>query len=117
MSEVSLLNATRPSRRCTSLRAALLVSTLILPASAALAQESPSSDPGPVSTDRADKAGTSVGDRPPLDDLDIDNDGFLSRAELQHDNEFLSRFARWDTDRDDRLSVAEYDASAIVDAE
>jgi hypothetical protein len=95
----------------------VLLLALALATSAALAQESPSSDPGPISTDRADKAGTSVGDRPPFDDLDTDNDGFLSRAELQHDNEFLSRFARWDTDRDERLSMAEYDASAIVDAE
>ena len=95
----------------------VLLLALALATSGALAQESPSSDPGPVSTDRADKAGTSVGDRPPFDDLDTDNDGYLSRAELKHDNEFLSRFVRWDTDRDDRLSMAEYDASAIVDAE
>ena len=78
---------------------------LALATGAAFAQESPSSDPGPISTDRADKAGTSVGDRPPFDDLDTHHDGFLSR------------FARWDEDGDERLSLAEYDASAIVDAE
>jgi hypothetical protein len=94
-----------------------LVFALALATTSAFAQESPSSDPGPVSTDRADKAGTSVGDRPPFDDLDTDHDGFLSRAELKHDNEFLSRFARWDEDGDDRLSLAEYDASAVLDAE
>ena len=76
-------------------------------------------DANPLPTDRADKAGTSVGDRPPFDELDMNDDGRLSKAELAHDNEFLSRFARWDSDpdQDGYLTMAEYDASAIVDAE
>jgi len=81
------------------------------------AQQAPSSDSTPLSSERADKAGTSVGDRPPFDELDADDDGFLSKTELKHDNEFLARFARWDIDSDKRLSVAEYHATAIVDAE
>lgn len=98
------------------MRLALTILTLAFAAGAA-AQGSPGSDANPLPTDRADKAGTSVGDRPPFDELDMNDDGRLSKAELAHDNEFLSRFARWDSDEDGYLTMAEYDASAIVDAE
>src|SRR5687768_3698352 len=61
----ALLRCIPPPAPEPAMRTVLLLA-LALATSAALAQESPSSDPGPVSTDRADKAGTSVGDRPPF---------------------------------------------------
>ena len=70
---------------------------------------SPASDTNSLSTDRADKAGDTVGDRRPFDEMDTDDDGYIAKNEVQQDNEMIARFGRYDDDGDDRLSPAEYE--------
>ena len=88
---------------------AAIFAALAVGSSLAFAQgTSPASDTNSLSTDRADKAGNTVGDRRPFDELDTDDDGYISKSEVQADNEMIARFARFDDDGDDLLSPDEY---------
>ena len=90
------------------LTAALFAAFAIAPSLAAAQGTSPASDTNTLSTDTADKAGNTVGDRRPFDELDVDDDGFISKNEVQADNELIARFARFDDDSDSLLSPDEY---------
>src|SRR5690349_5517200 len=80
------------------MRKLLAAAMLAALSTTAYAQGSPASDTNSLSTDRADKAGDTVGDRRPFDEIDTDDDGFIAKNEVQQDNELLTRFARFDDD-------------------
>jgi hypothetical protein len=76
---------------------ALLIATLMMASTAALAQ---SSSDTPLPAQRADFA-----------QLDRNRDGYISKVEALGDAEMHKRFAAFDADKDGRLSEAEYAAA------
>lgn len=43
-----------------------------------------------------------------FDHLDSNNDGYLTKNELDAQPQLLKQFQRWDTDRDNKISLVEF---------